>query len=181
MVRDRRHEAFEQTFGVVYVPLQRYLRRRCSPSEVDDVLNDALLTIWRRVDDIPRDAPLPWCYGVARRCLANHRRSTHRRLRLADRAADVDRSPRVDDWTDEHDVALQEALDRLGHADREILRLWAWEGLGPSDIATVVDATPNAISIRLSRLRTRLASELSRKESGAAGQIPKQRTPELKP
>lgn len=47
-----------------------------------------LLVLWRRADDIPGDAPLPWCYAVARRCLANHRRSAQRRLRLLSRLTD---------------------------------------------------------------------------------------------
>ena len=39
--------------------------------------------------------------------------------------------------------------------EAELLRLWAWEQLGPAQIATVLDLTPNAVSIRLHRARGR--------------------------
>jgi RNA polymerase sigma-70 factor (ECF subfamily) len=63
--------AFESVVADVYAPLQRYLRRRTDPATAEDVLSDVLLVIWRRVADIPPDAPVAWCYGVARGCLAN--------------------------------------------------------------------------------------------------------------
>ena len=44
------------------------------------------VVVWRRLDAVP-DEPLPWCYGAARRCLANHRRGDARRLRLVHHAA----------------------------------------------------------------------------------------------
>ena len=69
-----RRDRFEAALREVYEPLQRYLGRRCAPDDAAEVLNDTLLTIWRRLDDVPADRRLPWTYGVARRCLANHRR-----------------------------------------------------------------------------------------------------------
>jgi RNA polymerase sigma-70 factor (ECF subfamily) len=37
-------------------------------------LAETFLVAWRRLDDVPDD-PLPWLYRVARRVLANQRRS----------------------------------------------------------------------------------------------------------
>ena len=37
----------------VYEPLQRYARRRGDPPAADDVVADALLVLWRRLDDVP--------------------------------------------------------------------------------------------------------------------------------
>ena len=79
MSRDpARERRFEAVAREVYEPLQRYLRRRANADDAGDVLADSLLTIWRRIDDVPADDPLPWCYGVARRSLANHRRGRSR-------------------------------------------------------------------------------------------------------
>ena len=70
---------------------------------------------------------------------------------------------------------LDAALARLSDADRELVHLWAWEGLEPREIAVVLDSTPNAISIRLHRVRRRLADDLtsvatsSRKDPRPAG------------
>ncbi|MGK2928985.1 MAG: hypothetical protein ACSLFO_05345 [Acidimicrobiales bacterium] len=58
MEQDRRAAALEAIVADVYQPLPRYLRRRAAADDLDDVLNDALLAIWRRLDDVSRDAVL---------------------------------------------------------------------------------------------------------------------------
>lgn len=176
-----REASFDAVMAVVYEPLQRYLRRRCPADDVDDVLNATLLAVWRRLDDVPVEQPLPWCYGVARRCLANHRRGARRRLRLIRRAEAT--APPVPSyrWTEDADVALQHALDRLGELDRDVVRLWAWEHLEPREIAVVLDATPNAITVRLARIRRRLALEMARQDRVSAGHKEPEHHPELEP
>ena len=160
-----RAERFEEIFTAVYEPLQRYVRRRCPPDDVDDVVSDVLLVIWRRLDDVPADLALPWCYGVARRCLANHARTGNRTHRLVQRLSG-EREPTPP--APAGDPALARALATLSPADREVVRLWAWEALAPREIAAVLGTTPNAVSIRLHRARGKLASALG-KESRAVG------------
>ncbi|HVM55462.1 MAG TPA: sigma-70 family RNA polymerase sigma factor [Acidimicrobiales bacterium] len=165
-----RQDAFRAVVGEVYEPLQRYLRRRSAPEDVDDLLDEVLLVVWRRLEDVPADGALPWAYGVARRCLANHRRAGQRRTRLLQRVGAGFREPTGPDWTSEADAALHRALDRLPERDREVIRLWAWERLEPREIAAVLDTTPNAVSVRLGRIQRRLADELSRQDRVPSGQ-----------
>ena len=146
---------FEALAAEVWAPLQQYLRRRADASTADDVLGDVLLVMWRRRDDIPEEAALPWAYGVARGCLANARRGDERRLRLVRRLEAEPVAPPSDD------PDLDEALARLRPEDRELLRLWAWEGLEPREVAVVLGITPNAASIRLHRVRERLRKDLA--------------------
>lgn len=155
--------AFESVVAGVWVPLQRYLRRRTDPATAEDVLGDVLLVLWRRRDQVPPEAALPWCYAVARGCLANARRSDDRRLRLVRKLVDEPPRPEPSD-----DPVLDEALAALPAADRELLRLWAWEGLTPREIAVVLDITPNAASIRLHRATKRLRAALG-KDDGSPG------------
>lgn len=158
--------AFESLVADVYAPLQRYLRRRTDPATAEDVLGDVLLVMWRRVADIPPDAPVAWCYGIARGCLANTLRGYDRRMKLVRRLA-AEPSPSGS----EEDPVLAEALRALPASDRELLRLWAWEQLAPADIALVLDITPNAASIRLHRALKKLRIELlRRKDLGGPGQ-----------
>lgn len=159
-----RAHRFEAVAGTVYEPLQRYLRRRASAADAADVLSESLSIVWRRLDDVPTDDPLPWCYGVARRCLANHRRSDDRRARLHERVVthrlpdhDGDPQSRIERL----DPALDTALRQLTLAEQEIVRLWAWEQLEPREIAVVLDQTPNAVSVALSRARRKLAAQLT--------------------
>jgi RNA polymerase sigma-70 factor (ECF subfamily) len=150
---ERRAE-FEQLFALAYEPLQRFLRRRTDAATADDVLGDVLLVLWRRLDDVPPDAPLAWSYGVARGCLANAVRGAGRQQRLVHRLAE---EPAAEAATDPD---LEDALAALPDVDRELLRLWAWEQLPPREIAVVLGITANAASIRLHRATKKLRKEL---------------------
>lgn len=164
---DDRTDRFRAIFDVAYTPLLAYARRRCGQDGADDLVAEVLAVAWRRLDDVPEDAPLPWLYGVARRTLLNRRRSLERRARLALRL----RLERSRDVTESTDHVVLEALHRLRPADREVLRLAAWEELRPAEIGVVLGCTANAAALRLSRARARLRAELtetgpSRTEAG---------------
>lgn len=159
---ESRRERFEAVAPGLIEPLRRFLARRTDATTADDVLAETLLVCWRRVAELP-DEPLPWAYGVARNCLRNAERSAHRQERVAARLAaePADQPP-------PEDLALHEALAQLRPDDAELLRLWAWERLTPGEIATVLDITANAASIRLHRAREKLKDQL-RKIEPAAG------------
>lgn len=147
-------DRFKALMGEVYVPLQRFIRRRTDDG--DDVLADTMLVLWRRLDDVPSDAVLPWSYGVARGCLQNARRADERRWRLLHRLAAEPDPP-----APEEDPELAEAFAALPPAEREVLRLWAWEQLPPREIAIVLGITANAASIRLHRATVKLRTRLT--------------------
>ena len=148
----------EALVRTVHRPLLRYLLRRADPETAADVLGDTLLVLWRRHTEIPADAALPWAYGVARGCLANARRGARRREALVARLVVLDPPRPVDGPEDRAapDPDLHAALSRLTPTEAEVVTLWAWEGLSPTEIAVALDVTPNAVSIRLHRARTRL-------------------------
>jgi RNA polymerase sigma-70 factor (ECF subfamily) len=152
-----RRQRFEEVFAEVYEPVQRFVARRVTPDSVDDIVSETMLTLWRRLDDIPNQ-PLPWAYGVARRQVANQRRSVGRHLRLVRRLESEPPDPAGPDSP--LDAELHIALGALEESDRELLQLWAWEQLEPAEIAVVLGATPNAISIRLHRAKARLGKKL---------------------
>ncbi|MFJ9245040.1 RNA polymerase sigma factor [Streptomyces sp. NPDC101776] len=177
--RRMRRARFEGLAHLVVEPLHRYLRRRTSADMVDDVLSETMLVLWRRLDDVPGlgagsdpepppdpDDVLPWCYGVARGCLANARRADDRRLRLMERLI---RSRQQSPEQAADHGELHAALDALGALDREVVRLWAWEGLAPRQIAEATGLTSNAVSIRLRRAKARLADRLGRKDAERPG------------
>ena len=161
-----RRRTFTTIVDEVYQPLQRYLRRRVSIDDADELLDDVLLTLWRRLPDVPEGAALPWCYGVARRTLANHRRAGRRHLNLVARLA---AQPPLDETGAGDYPELADALSRLPEADREVLRLWAWEQLEPREMAVVLNSTPNAASLRLSRAKKKLAAQIERQDPVDAG------------
>lgn len=146
---------------------------------VDDVLAETLSVVWRRLDDVPEGASLPWCYGVARRMLSNYRRGDQRRLRLVERLSFEPQSAGVDPQdANIGDSDLEAALDQLSDSERELIHLWAWEQLEPREIAVVIDATPNAVSLRLTRAKQKLAETLTRQNPHASGHTPDMQVPE---
>ena len=167
-----RRDRFEAIVADVYDPLQRYLRRRATADEAGDVLSDVLLTVWRRLGDVPEGAVLPWSYGVARRALSNHRRAATRHLKLVERLESERPLVVEDDPAGQlEDPELADALAGLPVADQEILRLWAWEQLEPREIALTLGSTANAVSLRLSRARKKLADALARQDPSTPGHI----------
>lgn len=163
---DARRARFEALAPELIEPLRRFLLRRTNAATADDVLADTLLVCWRRLDDLD-DQPLPWAYGVARRCLANAERAERRQSRLAAKIAAVDPPAEVSpDPVDDEPLARGWATLRPDEA--ELLRLWAWEQLTPAEIGTVLDITANAASLRLHRVRGKLADAL-RKNDPVAG------------
>lgn len=174
---DHRRARFDVLVRATYAPLRRYLARRTEPGSVDDVLADTLLVMWRRLDDIPPDVALPWCYGAARRCLANARRAEGRRLGLLRRLAAQPRPDPEPAWADGDGHAypervLADALAVLPGTDRDILRLWAWEQLEPREMAVILGITANAASIRLHRATKRLRHQLNATVDGVTPDSP---------
>lgn len=135
---------------------------RCT--EAEDVVAEVFLVCWRRLDDVPTLA-LPWILGVARKVLANQRRSRNRQTALRTRIEqDVASSDRV--WRDtfaattDANAGVLEALGQLAELDREALLLVAWDGLCYKDAAQVLGCTPTTFGIRLYRARRRLLKYL---------------------
>lgn len=131
---------FEALFRQNADTVLAYATRRSDVDTAQEVVAETFAVAWRRLDVVP-DPPLPWLLGVARRILANERRSRSRaealRLRLVRESAE---SP--DDPADVVDarVSAQAALDRLLPAEREVLELIAWEGLSPTQAADALGA-----------------------------------------
>lgn len=160
-MQEERRARFETVIEEVGEPLRRYLARRTDRESAQDVLAEAFLVIWRRLDDVPTHAALPWCYSVARNCLANEQRAARRRLGLVSRLARLSPAPELDTTPDLPDPELHQALAALRPQDRDLLMLWAWEDLRPAEIAVVLGITVNAVHVRLHRARGRLGQLLA--------------------
>jgi RNA polymerase sigma-70 factor, ECF subfamily len=145
-------ERFEQIYADHADAVRAYVRRRAPEAIVDDVVADVFVVCLRRLDDVPAQA-LPWLYAVARKTLANERR---RCARQAPAGVDVAYEPEP-----VGDDVLAAAFAELSDADREILRLVAWEGLSLRDAARVLECSPVACRVRYHRAKARLAARLA--------------------
>jgi RNA polymerase sigma factor (sigma-70 family) len=145
-------QRFDQLYGEHIDAVRAYVRRRAPEDVVDDVVADVFLVCWRRLDDVPEEA-LPWLYAVARKTLANERRRSLRRAHVPE---DVAHEPEP-----VGDSVLASAFAELSDADREVLRLVAWEGLSLREAAQALECSPVACRVRYHRAKSRLASRLA--------------------
>jgi RNA polymerase sigma-70 factor, ECF subfamily len=160
---------FENLWNEHHDAVMAYTRRRAAPAHADDVVDETFLVAWRRIADVPGDA-LPWLYGVARRVIANHRRSLRRGKALQSKLSALPVEVAADPFDRAGGVGVLPALAGLSAKDREALLLVAWEGLEPSRAAEAAGCTAATFSVRLHRARKRLAAAMQ--ESGAAGHKP---------
>jgi RNA polymerase sigma-70 factor (ECF subfamily) len=180
VVNDRsglRRARFEAMYSQHYGAVWAYARRRvASAADADDVAAQTWVSVWLRLDDVPDGNELAWCYGTARRCVANHRRGEGRRLRLQHVVAHERRDEaRRDSSPDPRTDQLRAALELLHDDDRELLRLVAWEQLTHAEISVALGVTSNTVSVRLHRAKRRLARALQDLDSAGhmSGTAPK--------
>jgi RNA polymerase sigma-70 factor, ECF subfamily len=154
-------EAFRRLFHTHYGAVFAYAARRVGWDQAGDAAAEVFTVAWRRIRRIPAGAELPWLYGVARRVVANQRRSVRRRARLEAKATQVAHRRVEHDATD-----LDGMLGTLPDADREVLMLAAWEGLDPSEMGRVLGCSANAAAVRLHRARARLSAAWNEHDGG---------------
>lgn len=159
---DRR---FSDLYDRYAAPVLAYFRRRTDTETARDCAAETFLVAWRRIDEIPDDA-LPWLYGVARRVLANQRRSSGRMGRLVAKLAgtrtDAPAIPETVVLRRAEEAELMAAVHRLRPEDREVLLLAAWEELSHAEIGAIVGCSAHAVDQRIHRARRRLERELAR-------------------
>ncbi|TQL01751.1 RNA polymerase sigma factor [Cellulomonas sp. SLBN-39] len=149
------HDAawFEGVVRAHATAVHRYVRRRAAAVDADDLTADVLAVAWRRRDDVPDGAELPWLFRTAGFVVANHRRKG-RPVPVEHLPEDVDTDdPAVRAVRDE---TVRTVLGRLSARDRHVLLLHAWEGLTGDALATALGVGRGGADAALSRARARL-------------------------
>jgi len=169
-------EVADQRFREMYQATERdvlaYFLRRTDATSARDGAAETYLVAWRRIDDVPaEDESLPWLYGVARRVLANQRRSYKRYAALGRKLSGIgvpeDPSPEVIVLRRSEDQEILDAVERLRPEDQEILRLAVWEELPHRQIAEMIGTSAHAITQRIYRITRQLSGEIERSSPGA--------------
>ena len=154
-------DAFCRLYAETWPAVLKYLRRRCGVDTAEDLANEVYLIAWLRWSDVPRPRELPWLYGVARNLLLERSRREKNGEVLAHRIAREpilygDLAAGVVDA-----VEVRRALASLRQGDREILLLWAWEGLATADLGRALGCSATTAAVRLYRARRRFLAQYS--------------------
>jgi RNA polymerase sigma-70 factor (ECF subfamily) len=162
--KPRTQESDEERFGRLYRDHVRaiaaYLRARTDQESAVDALARTFEIAWRRLSDIPED-PRAWLFGVARRVLADQRRSAGRHQALVARISETIAS-NAQDHAGPFDAreAILAALMELPEQQREALLLVAWDGLSQREAAIVLSCSTSALAVRVHRARKRLRAAI---------------------
>ena len=164
--------AFRSLYESLYPDLLRFVQRREHGGHAEDVVADAFLVVWRRLDDLPRthgDARA-WIFGITRNILLNNRRGEQRRQALGVRLADATTFHSGETAADEvvSRVDLGRAWRRLSETHQETLALAVFEELTAPQAAAVLGVSPVAFRLRLSRARRALRLHLDHQPQQAA-------------
>jgi RNA polymerase sigma-70 factor, ECF subfamily len=158
---EQRTKRFEAMFDQFARRVYAYVARRSDGDTADEVVAEAFLIAWRKLDSIP-DEPLPWLINVAGKVLANRRRSGERRAAFLAALAGRLRAARASNPLDEVPtrLAVRQALTRLSPVEREAISLVAWDGLDVREAARAAGCSRATFSVRLHRARRRLMKDL---------------------
>lgn len=144
-----------------------YCRRRVDVDQVDDVVAEVFLTLWRKIGHAPSgEDALKWLYHTAHLVLSNHWRGSNRARKLGEKlqAIGLEPAPLVPDQIVRRDEVREvlEVATRLRPRDLEILRLALWEELDLSTIADILQIKANAAKQRFHRAKKNLVKEYER-------------------
>lgn len=179
---ERFRSAFRNSYPLV---LAYALRRTAGHGDAEDVAAETFLVAWRRIEQMPSrpEERNLWFYGIARKVLANQRRSSVRAKRLELRIGVIGPPP-PDPSADDVIAAASDvrdalwALRTLKERDREVLMLSLWEELSHAEIAAVTGTSVANVAVRLhrakDRLRRRFASLMQ--EHDSFGHVPNEST-----
>jgi RNA polymerase sigma-70 factor (ECF subfamily) len=147
--------AFSAAYSSNYADVLRYVQRRASPANVDDVVAETFAVAWRRRDALPAE-PRAWLFRTASNVMKSTARRDARHKNVALRS-----------WEPPHTGAdLVQGLDviaawrQLARRDQEAIALHAWEELSDQEAAAVLGCTRATYTMRLSRAKRRLAKIL---------------------
>jgi RNA polymerase sigma-70 factor (ECF subfamily) len=156
--------ALEQLLGSVQPSLRRYLSGIVGDADADDVMQEVLVVIYRRLPDL-ENAELfrPWAFRIASRAGVRHLK---RRKRWHERPADDGQIEDVGGPAERpSDVLLWDVVQSaaVSPASRAVLVLHFQEGLTLPDVAAVLEVPLGTVKSRLAygltALRARLGAE----------------------
>lgn len=153
---------FSERMGCVPRMLSAMNRRLARPlprEDIEDLVQDTLVTIWRRLEDYSGRASLEtWSYPFCRYHLANRVRAHARRPRHVSMEIAPVESAELDMLFEFEDIYT--AMERLDSFTADIIRLKHYEQLSFVEMSERLRLSPNTAKTRyyrgLARLRTLL-------------------------
>ena len=129
--------------------------------DVEEVVADVFLSLWRNATDVEEGKLRPWLAAVTRNRAKDKLRFLHLTLPLEDDTLElIVEGPETDVLRQEAILATKEAIDALGEPDRSIIQRYYYLYQKTDEIAADMGMKPSAVRNRLSRGREKLKTRL---------------------
>ncbi|MFF4371347.1 RNA polymerase sigma factor [Streptomyces sp. NPDC001594] len=158
------HQLFAEIYDAhAHAVYAHAIRMTADHAGADDIVSLTFLEAWRLRDSFDQVAShRAWLFGIATNVIRNSRRAARRHRDAIARLPPPSTVPDVADAvvsriSDAAQAAAALAvLNRLRHADREVLLLYVWSGLSHAEVAQACGTSVGTVRSRLSRARARL-------------------------
>ena len=154
-------EAYAALLGAARQWLQRYFRRRTTPCQLDELVQDTLLSVHRKLASYEPNRPFtPWLAAIARYRWVDHLRLAYRR------AEDELSADHEDSHSDESEITARISLERLFEllpdAQQRAIELVKIEGLSIAEASETTGQSESLVKVNIHRGRKRLAALIER-------------------
>ena len=153
---------FVRTFQPLLPKVSAYLNRRVATQDVEDVASKVFEIAWAKRKACPEGHELAWLYKICSNVVSNERRKQRNIWQLAELFESDHAAPSAEDLAIAN-ISLRHAIASLKASDRQIIALFAIDGLKLGEIAIALGISANSATQRLKRARARLAAELEEK------------------
>ncbi len=164
--------ASDQSWRALYERLHAFVARRVGPEEADDLVQEVLLRIHRRIDTLDQADRLDaWAYQITRNAIIDHFRSRARRNEasggdadaleeLAREAIVLADDPESAEAGRELAACLAPLVERLGEPYPQAVRLVELEGVPQVEAAARLGLSASGMKSRVQRARRQLKALL---------------------
>jgi RNA polymerase sigma-70 factor (ECF subfamily) len=155
--------AFETLYRAYFPRLLRFLRRMLlRPHSIEEVLNDAMLVVWRKAESFNGASKVStWIFAIAYRRALKCRDQFDDPLEFEGEPID-EVNPRPEDVLLHQELgeALEHALQTISANQRAVVELTYFHGCRYQEIAQIMDCPVETVKTRMFHARRRLRDAL---------------------
>ena len=151
---------FDALYRRHYVAIAKFFARRTESNYAEELAAETFSIAWTKKHQVKHAFELAWLYKIAGFVLNNHRRRVQKDFRFLSTYRPAERFAPSAEQLALKDSSLAEAVLTLSPRDQSILALVYLDELPIKDAASILQVTPNTVSLRLIKIRTTLASRL---------------------
>lgn len=141
--------------------LLRYYRRRVLPHELEDLVQDTLLSLHRKLASYEPERPfMPWLAVIARYRFVDHLRLVYRRAE--DLGIDTDIAVESEEEAIAARISLERLFENLPAAQCRAIELVRIEGLSISEASKTTGQSESLVKVNIHRGLKRLAELIER-------------------